>query len=178
MIDIILKSIYFMAPVYFANMAPVLVKNINFLDYPIDFNKRFRGEPILGNHKTWRGLFFGVIAGIVSAYIQYRLFAYLFFAGISIIDYSDWLVIGFLLGFGALFGDLVKSFFKRRLDIKPGRQFIPWDQLDYTIGSLLLISVFYVPSAEIIVSVLIINFLLHVIANHLAYYLRLSKVKW
>ena len=176
--DLILNAVYLMLPAYAANMAPVLFKKVNFLNYPIDFNKKLNNKPILGSHKTFRGLFFGTTAGIMIAYLQFRLQNLFVFNAISLLDYSNWLIIGFLLGFGALAGDSIKSFFKRRLNIKPGNRFIPWDQLDYTIGSLVFLSIVFIPSLEIIIAALIINFLFHIAVNHLAYYLKLSKVKW
>jgi len=178
MIDLILKSLFLMLPAYFANMAPVFAKKIDFLDYPIDFNKKLNKKPILGSHKTFRGLFFGVLAGLIIACIQYLLKDYSFFSNISLLDYSNWLLIGLLLSFGALAGDIVKSFVKRQLNIKPGKSFIPWDQIDYTLGSLVFISIIYIPSIEIIITAIIINFLLHIIANQLGYYLGLQKVKF
>jgi len=178
MIQLILISIYLMLPAYLANMMPVFVKKINFLNYPVDFNKKFKNKPILGTHKTFRGLFFGIIAGIIIAYIQYLLRNYSFFANISLLNYEYWILIGFLLGFGALVGDMAKSFFKRRVNIKPGAKFIPWDQLDYSIGSLLFISIIFIPSWQIILTVLILNFLLHISANHIGYYLKIREVKW
>jgi CDP-2,3-bis-(O-geranylgeranyl)-sn-glycerol synthase len=167
-----------MLPAYFANMGPVLVKKINFLNYPVDFNKKFKGKPILGNHKTWRGLFFGILFGIVVAYLQKLLYTNPFFAGLSFMDYSNWLAVGFLLGFGALFGDMVKSFFKRRVNVKPGKPFIPWDQLDYSIGALLFVSIVFSLTWQIIITVIVANFILHVAANHISYYLKLTDVKW
>ena len=91
MTNIILITFYFMLPVYMANLAPLLVRKINFLNTPIDFNKKLKGKRILGNHKTWRGLFFGIILAIITAYIQFRLNF-----NISILDYSNYLLIGFL----------------------------------------------------------------------------------
>jgi len=178
MIDIILTALYLMLPAYFANMVPLLVRKVNFLNVPVDFNKKWKGKPIFGSHKTWRGMFFGVIAGVIVAYIQFVLLRYSFFADISLLDYSNWLVVGFLLGFGALVGDAIKSFFKRRVGVKPGGKFIPWDEIDYTIGALLFISLVYIPSWQIILAVLILNFILHIAVNHIGYYLGINDVKW
>ena len=69
--NIILQCFYFMLPVYFANMAPVIVKKLNIYNFPIDFNKRIYGKPIFGRKKTFRGLVFGVFFAIIIAYIQY-----------------------------------------------------------------------------------------------------------
>ncbi len=162
---------YLMVPAYFANMMPVFVKKVNFLNKPIH-------KELLGDHKTWRGLVFGVIAGIILAYIQFVLQEYEFFFNLGFIDYTNWFSIGFLLGAGALIGDIIKSFFKRKVGIKPGGKFIPWDQLDYSIGSLLFVSLMFAPTLQIVVTVLILNFVLHIITNHIGYYLKLNDDKW
>jgi len=175
---IILKAVYFMLPAYFANMMPIFSKRINFLNYPVDFNKKLFGKSILGSHKTYRGFFFGIIGAIVIAYVQFLLSRFTLFSNISLLDYSNWLVIGFLIGFGALFGDSVKSFFKRRVGVAPGKPFIPWDQIDYSVGSLLLISIIYIPSWDLVIAVIVINFILHITANHIGYYIGIRKVKW
>ncbi|MFH1316283.1 MAG: CDP-2,3-bis-(O-geranylgeranyl)-sn-glycerol synthase [Candidatus Woesearchaeota archaeon] len=177
--NLILSSVYFMLPAYFANMAPVIVRRFtNLLDYPIDFNIKFGGKPLLGKNKTWRGLFFGVVFALIIAYVQFLLKNSLFFSSISIIGYNSWLMIGFLLGLGALVGDFSKSFVKRRLSIKPGKRFFPFDQLDFIIGALIFISIIMVPPIDLLITILIISLVLHVVVNHLAYYLKIRKEKW
>lgn len=179
MLQLIIATFYFMLPAYFANMAPVLVRNcLKALAVPLDFNKKFKGRRILGSHKTLRGLLAGIIVGIIIVFIQYQLLKIPFFASISILNYNEWASIGVLMGAGALIGDLVKSFFKRRFSIKPGGRWIPFDQLDYVVGALLFVSVAYVPSIEVIITALILSFLLHIIVNHIGYYLGIRKVKW
>ena len=167
-----------MMPVYFANMAPVLFRKINFLNYPVDFNKTFRDKPILGKNKTYKGLFFGILFALVIAYLQFYLYRYNFFNALSFYDYSSWLLIGFLLGSGALFGDLVKSFIKRRRNIEPGQRYIPLDQLDYSVGALLLFCFYDVLSLDKMLIIIIMGFFLHIIVNHTAFYLRIRGEKW
>src|SRR3989338_11353728 len=127
LVSLMLQCFYFMLPAYFANMAPVIVKKINILNLPIDFNKKISNKPIFGKNKTIRGLFFGVLFAIIIAYAQSVFYDNNIIAGISLVDYSNWLLLGFLMGFGAILGDLIKSFVKRRLDYKPGKPFVPWD---------------------------------------------------
>jgi len=178
MLMFLLSVLYFMLPAYFANMAPVFVRKVRFLEIPIDFNKKFRGKPILGKHKTWRGLVFGIFFGIVIAYLQHFLYRYSFFSNISLIDYNNWLIVGFLLSFGALFGDSVKSFFKRRLGVKPGKPFIPWDQIDYAVGAILFVYITYPLTIMQIIAILLISFFGHILINHFGYYLGIREVKW
>ena len=174
----LLKCLYFMLPAYFANMAPVLVKKINLFVVPIDFNKKIKNKPILGSHKTFRGLIFGVLFAIIISYIQFRLYSAESFRSISFFDYQNWLLFGFLMGFGALAGDTVKSFFKRRTGIRPGDKFIPFDQIDFVVGAFAFTAPIFGTTFKIILVSLFLAFFLHVLANHLAFYLKIRKEKW
>lgn len=122
---LILRSVYFMFPAYIANAVPVFMSRLKFLDIPIDFNKKLNNKPILGRNKTVRGFFFGILFSILFVYIQKYLYGIEFFKMISIVDYNsiNLLLLGFLLGFGVLFGDSFKSFIKRRLNKEPGSKF-------------------------------------------------------
>lgn len=174
----ILKCFYLMMPAYFANMAPVMVKKINIFAFPIDCNKKINNKPLLGKNKTFRGLIFGVIFAVVISYIQFILYDNSFFNSISFINYQNWLLFGFLMGFGALIGDLVKSFFKRRLGIMPGAKFVPFDQTDFVIGSLLFIMPVFNLTLRIFIVSLLLSFVLHIIVNHIAFYMRIRNEKW
>lgn len=174
----ILKCFYLMLPAYFANMAPVIVKKINLLAFPIDFNKKLNSKPILGKNKTFRGLIFGVIFAIIVAYLQFALYKIEFFRNISFFDYQNWLLFGFLIGLGALTGDLVKSFFKRRLGIKPGAKFVPFDQIDFVVGALVFIMPIFNVTLNIFVISLLVSFAGHIIVNHTAFYLKIRNEKW
>src|SRR3989338_6587007 len=102
MANIILQCVYFILPAYFANMAPVIVKDFfKKIAVPIDFGKTLGNKPIFGEHKTFRGLIFGVLFAIILTYVQYLLYKNNIFTDFAIVDYSYWLLIGFLLGLGA-----------------------------------------------------------------------------
>lgn len=173
-----LKCLYLMLPAYFANMAPVIVKKINLFAFPIDFNKEINNKPIFGKNKTFRGLIFGIIFAIIVAYLQYLLYSTEFFKNISFIEYRNWLLFGFLMGLGALIGDLVKSFFKRRLGIKPGEKFVPFDQTDFVVGALVFIMPIFDLTLQIFIVSLLLSFALHIIVNHAAFWLRIRSEKW
>ncbi len=178
---IILQALYFMLPAYFANMAPVFATKIfgNKLALPIDFNKTYKGKPILGKNKTWRGLIAAIIAGILVALLQKYLYNFTFFKQLSILDYAriSCLVFGFLFGFGVILGDAVKSFIKRRQNLKPGAKWFPWDQLDF-LGALVLIHLVYIPSWAITILIIVISPFLPLITNWLGYKLKIKKVAW
>ncbi len=163
-----------MLPAYFANMAPVMMKNtFRFLAKPIDLNLRFMGKPLFGKNKTFRGLIFAVIFAMIIFYIQ-KTIGYN-----SIIDYSQYsLWLGFLLGFGAIIGDLVESFFKRQLNISSGKPWIPFDQIDFVLGALFFSLFVFLPTWQAVVTIIVMSPVLHIIVNHSAYFLRIRKEKW
>src|SRR3989338_8143542 len=175
----LLKCLYFMLPAYLANMAPVIVKNVNFLNYPVDFGMKVGGKPLLGKHKTYRGFFFGTLFAILLSYVQYILYDLSwFFQWISFQNYSNWLQFGFLMGFGALFGDSLKSLIKRRMKIKPGAKFIPFDQTDFVIGAVLFTIPVFDLTWKIFLTCIVFSFVLHIAVNHIAFWLRIRNEKW
>ena len=174
----ILKCFYLMLPAYFANMAPVIVKKVNLFAFPIDFSKTINKKPVLGKNKTFRGLIFGVFFAIIIAYAQFWLYPIGFFKNISFIDYQNWLLFGFLMGSGALIGDMIKSYFKRRLNIEPGARFAPFDQTDFVFGALIFITPIFNLTLKIFITSLLLSFLLHIFVNHIAFYLKIRKEKW
>ena len=173
-----LKCFYLMLPAYFANMAPVIAKKIDLFNFPVDFNKTINSKPVLGKNKTFRGLIFGVIFALIIAYLQFLLYKMGFFKNISFFNYQNWLLFGLLMGLGALTGDLIKSFFKRRLDFEPGAKFVPFDQTDFVVGALLFIMPIFDLTLKIFVVSLVLSFMLHITTNHLAFYFRIRNEKW
>lgn len=185
MYKFILSSLYFFLPAYFTNMTPPLAKRFrvfDFLDKPIDSNKTFNDKPILGAHKTWRGLVTGMIVGILVVYLQKWFYQFSWIKEISLFNYEkiNVLLLGFLLSSGAVFGDLFFAFLKRRLNLKPGAKFLPFDQINYVIGTYIFFSLtsFFKIDNLVWIVLLILTFFLHIIVNRLGYYLGLHRSKW
>lgn len=136
----ILSAMWFLFPAGIANMTPVFAMRIfPAWEYPLDGFATFRGMRVLGDHKTVRGMLTAGLMGEVAYLIQnYAVTHSSFFASISWVSYIDlpW-YIGFCFGFGAIFGDAIKSFIKRQYDIRPGQPWIPFDQSDWILGMLL-----------------------------------------
>lgn len=175
MFDFLISSFYFILPAYFANMCPVIFGWLNFpLGQPIS-------EKYLGSHKTWRGFYGGYIGALLILFLQSKLGPLLPITLFQpLLDYQNinLFLYAFLFGIGAITGDGIKSFFKRRLGIKPGRPFFPFDQLDFVIGALLFLWPFYSLPWPNILTILIITPILHLLANVTAYLLKLKKVWW
>lgn len=148
MIGDIFFALWFFLPAGLANAAPVFASRMPVLarlNIPIDAGRHFRGKRIFGDHKTVRGFFAGVFVAAVTGLIQY--FAYGNIAWIrhfSLVSYdsvSKSIMLGVVLGFGALLGDAVKSFFKRQFSVPSGKAWFPFDQVDYIVGGLLFSSI-------------------------------------
>jgi CDP-2,3-bis-(O-geranylgeranyl)-sn-glycerol synthase len=177
----VLFALWFFAPAGIANSSPVFANKIPLLHKlgtPIDGGKTFRGKRIFGDHKTVRGFVVGVLMGFLVAGLQ--MFLYKNFSWVSdlsyTIDYSNPVVIlmGTALGFGALAGDAIKSFFKRQFSVPSGASWFPFDQIDYIIGGLLASIAFVSLSLSQYLTILIVWFLIHPLATFFGWILKLK----
>ena len=179
----ILATAYALLPAYTANMAPVIIQWLNWLpqwNLPIDYGKKILGQPILGKGKTWRGLLVGIFVAIVTVGLQKILYLNGILDGGSLLDYSqiNFLLFGLLAGVGALGGDILKSFIKRRVGINSGASWPVFDQLDFILGFFLVtLPMVYWPQ-EVFWTGIIITLGLHPVTNIIGYYLRIKKVWW
>lgn len=161
--------IWFMLPAYAANLIPVLVSNLPILDAPVDFGKKIGRYRIFGAHKTWRGIVCGILAGTGLFWLQKMI------GWASLIDYSQPVLFGFMLSLGALSGDLAKSFFKRRMGIKPGKSWFPFDQIDYSVGALVFVSPWFFAGWLNSLAIVLVGGGLHISVNMLGYLLGMRK---
>jgi CDP-2,3-bis-(O-geranylgeranyl)-sn-glycerol synthase len=157
-----IKALYYFLPALIANMVPVLVKRVELFNYPV--HKKW-----FGTHKTVRGIFFAVLSGFSVYLLQYLLFIKDVTSSISIINYADTtLLLGLLLPLGAILGDLFESFVKRRLNIKEGKDWYPYDQFDFVLGALILSAPLYVLQGPTLFQIIIFAPLLSYILGKLA----------
>jgi len=173
-----LGLLYFMLPAYAANMLPVFVRKIPILDSPMDMGKRYRGFRLLGRNKTWRGVVVAVLGGYLMYDLQFYLYTNPFFQSISIIDYSTtFCYLGAVMGLGAIMGDAVKSFFKRQMNIKSGKPWPPFDQIDYSIGALLFASPWYFVGFPEAIFIVAASAVLHLLVKWVGFQLKIGKAK-
>ena len=137
-------ALWFFLPAGIANVTPIFVAKLPVLkqfNVPIDGGRMYRGKRLLGDHKTWRGLIAGLMLGVATMYVQSAGYAHVsWIRSLSApVDYQQLALfpLGLMFGFGALGGDAVKSFFKRRRSIPAGETWIPFDQADLIIGAIL-----------------------------------------
>jgi CDP-diglyceride synthetase len=133
-------TLQMLALVVWANGAPVLLRLLlgHRLDRPLDGGRLFRdGRPWLGTSKTWRGL--------GAALLTTPLLAVLL--GLP------WLL-GLIAALGAMSGDLLASFGKRRLGRRPSEPVRLLDEIpEALIPTLLLMGYFDLSALQVVIVV-------------------------
>ena len=161
-IEIIGSALWFILPAYFANATPVVLGG----GLPLDGWRRLGdGRRIFGDGKTVRGFVAGLVVGTIIGALQ----------GVAKGSFSHYLSLGFLLALGALLGDLMGSFTKRRLGIERGGALPGLDQLGFVVIALLLASPVEVPSWQVIAAILLITPALHLATNFIGYKMGLKS---
>ena len=176
----IAKTIWLLIPAYTPNNFAVVFGGRGL---PLDLGKNFiDGKRILGDGKTFRGFIAGVLGGILCANLQYLIEEFTGIRLYHLLPYEEFLVLTFLLALGAMIGDSVGSFIKRRLCFERG-EFLPIiDQLTFLIVALLIASGYdpfwKVFNIQVIFIGILITPFLHVFTNYIAYKLKLKEVPW
>jgi CDP-2,3-bis-(O-geranylgeranyl)-sn-glycerol synthase len=162
-LDDVISALVFIFPSYAANSVPAIFGG----GTPIDLERRFiDGERIFGSHKTVRGFISGLLAGFLVS------------TGMGVFLSSELLFLGTLISLGALLGDLAGAFVKRRLRLPPGYPLPLLDQLDFVFGGLLVLYPFYKLSRGAVFLILLFTPGIHLLANIIAYFLRIKRNFW
>ena len=109
-----------------------------------------------------------MIAGIAAGAIEALFLPYMLLASV-------------MLTIGANMGDLLGSFIKRRIGMKPGRSLPIMDQYGFFIFALIfayLLSYAHFPDVYGIIFLILLTGALHVLTNRGAHKLRLKEVPW
>ena len=145
LLNAIITVLWIMGPAYIANSVAVLTGG----KYPIDQGRTLSdGNRILGDGKTWSGLLGGTLGGIMFGIILDTGDGRMTLERLTGEEHvqSLWsenpVMVFFLLSFGALFGDMAASFYKRRQNLLRGDKFAILDMYDFIFMSLLLCIIF------------------------------------
>jgi CDP-2,3-bis-(O-geranylgeranyl)-sn-glycerol synthase len=177
---VVAVAFWSMLPAYVPNNVAVLAGG----GPPIDGGRTLGGRRLLGDGKTWRGTIAGVAGGAVLALaLDAGAPAVRDLSGIDAVPGFP-LAVVVALPLGAMLGDILASFLKRRSGRERGAAVPGLDQLDFVVGALALAAAadsgwftetFTVP---ILVVVLVITPILHLGTNYVAYLLGLKDVPW
>lgn len=173
MVLLLIQALWFILPAYAANAFPPMLKGKRVLD----FGKRLHKHRILGDGKTIEGtvggILFGFFIGLIQIYVQGFIPAEW---ELNLIEMS--LLLIFLLSIGAVIGDILGSFAKRRFSIKRGEPAPLLDQLDFLVFAILSANLILSIKTEIIIVLLIITPPLHWVTNLVGYFAKIKKTPW
>lgn len=158
---------------------------------PMDLGRTWPGDGrrVLGSSKTWSGFWFGTLFAMPFGLLE----AYLILIAppdLAIVPRFGPTVLAavpvvFLLAAGAMSGDAVGSFIKRRLGRDSGARTLLLDQLPFVllpigIGIVVFPAVFVTTfdSLEAVAWLLIYTLGLHALFNYIGYWVGLKKVPW
>ena len=179
-VETVVVAVWAMLPAYIPNNAAVLVGG----GRPIDGGRALPdGNRLFGDGKTWRGTAAGTAAGVAVALVLNLLEpAATGATGLGLPVFPVHAAVA--LALGAMLGDILASFLKRRTGRERGASFPGVDQLDFVVASLGLtllaatewfLATFTLP---VLVVVAIITPLLHIGTNAGAYVLGLKNEPW
>ncbi|MFB6267572.1 MAG: CDP-2,3-bis-(O-geranylgeranyl)-sn-glycerol synthase [Halodesulfurarchaeum sp.] len=179
LVAVVVTGFWAMLPAYIPNNVAVLAGG----GRPIDGGLTWRGARVLGDGKTWRGTAIGIAAGVLLAVVlnatHPRVVA---LTGVILPTFSPDAMVA--LPTGALLGDIIASFLKRRTGRRRGAAFPVVDQLDFVVLALGLTAVAdpawfgRVFTLPVLAVVLLLTPALHVGTNALAYVLGLKDEPW
>lgn len=178
-VELVVVAIWIMLPAYLPNNVAVIAGG----GRPIDGGQTFRGARLLGDGKTWRGTAAGIGAGVLTALVLNAGHeAITTILGVGVPVFALGAIVG--LPVGAMLGDILASFIKRRTGRERGASFPLVDQLDFVVVALGLTAIlsptwtvetFTLP---LVVVIIVITPILHITTNVLAYILGLKAEPW
>jgi CDP-2,3-bis-(O-geranylgeranyl)-sn-glycerol synthase len=134
----VIQAFWFFLPAYIANPGAVLFGG----GRPIDGGRVLAdGQRFLGDSKTWRGLVGGVAVGVVVGLVEWGI-ALAVEPDLSWGAFPAGLVPLVVLPVGALLGDILGAFLKRRMGRPRGAKTPGLDWYDFYLGAFVLLVVF------------------------------------
>jgi len=176
-VELIIMSVIYFLPALIANALPVIfIGKIIKRRTPLDMGRNFiDGKRVLGPNKTVEGFIVGAVGGLITGLTYYVLLLrnpYIIFYGL-------------VMGLGAMIGDSINSFIKRRLNIPSGDPFVPLDQLSFVLTSYVLVRITGIDGLSIglidlhhLSMIVVIVMIAHPVSNFIAYLLKLKDKPW
>lgn len=178
LVETVATAVWAMLPAYVPNNVAVLAGG----GRPIDGGRTWRGKRLLGDGKTWRGTAVGTAVGVLLAFgLNVARPVVVDATGLALPSFPPAAAV--TLAFGAMLGDVVASFLKRRTGRERGASFPVVDQLDFAVVALALTFLVarswfratFLDPPTVLVAVFLLTPLLHVATNVGAFLLGLKE---
>ncbi|MBI2584033.1 MAG: CDP-2,3-bis-(O-geranylgeranyl)-sn-glycerol synthase [Candidatus Aenigmarchaeota archaeon] len=167
---------FILFPAYAANAVPVLVGGKR----PLDFGKGLGKNRILGDGKTIEGTALGIAAGFLVGALEYYVMPALqgYAAQYNVLLPQITLPLALAIAAGTMCGDILGSFFKRRMGIERGGKEPLLDRLGFIIFAMIFAYPFIQITPAMAVYMIAITYVIHRAANFVAYNAKLKTVPW
>lgn len=161
-LNFIVTVFLIVVPAYMANGFALILGG----GKPIDCGKKFfDGKRIFGEGKTFKGSFSGVLFGTLGIILEVGIL------NLLPIDFNfspTYIFLGFFVSVGAVIGDILGSFIKRRLGLPRGAPAPILDQLDFILVGFLFAYIFNLQVK--LLNLTLIVFLVVIIATPIAHF--------
>jgi CDP-2,3-bis-(O-geranylgeranyl)-sn-glycerol synthase len=175
----LIVAFWLMLPAYIPNNCAALFGG----GTPLDRGRILHdGKRFLGDGKTFRGTFAGTLCGLLAGLLQNQIAPVLGLPSFGS-GYEQFFIL-LSLSLGAMLGDIVAAFFKRRMGLQRGAPLFIIDQLDFVLGawlmSLLIAPDWFIQhfTFTIILVVLIMTPILHRVTNIIGYRMGAKREPW
>lgn len=178
--EFVLPMALILAPAYLANgMASVFGGG-----KPLDYGRFFvDGKRVLGDGKTTRGTATGFLAGVFGSLAVIVLGN---LSNVGIFYTAQHFILGAIVASGAIFGDLIGSFFKRRIGLQRGAAAPGLDQLGFILFALLFAYAYTIMQAHTIIPItsvmvlfaIIVTPFIHWLGNIIGFKIGKKQVPW
>jgi len=177
MFDVI-EALLLVLPAWVSNSVPVVLGGGPKIDGGY---RAWDGRRLLGDSKTVNGFVSGIAFGSAVGAVAAASFGHLYLPALGL---HQKIGLAVLIAFGAMAGDLLGSFVKRRRGMPPGYPSLVLDKLLFLFVALALAIAAYPPlwgslGWEGVAFLTVLTYLLHVAFNWIAHYaLKIKKVPW
>ncbi len=163
------QALWFFLPISVANQMPGFVSALKLWNPPINTH-------LLGANKTWAAYPAGILGALAVSETQRHWGHLVLIEPMVSYEHPYYSLIVAGLGLGAILGDHLESFVKRRLGLPSGTAFVPFDQTDYIVGALVAYQIMLgrLPN-RVDIALFAIALVVHIPGNAVAYYLNLRK---
>ncbi len=185
-------SLWVLIPTYVANASATLPKGWG---PRMDLGRKWKdGSPILGSSKSWSGFVAGSVIGLIVGLMQ-EMLVLVAPPSLQIVPlFSDSLLLSvpvlIALTFGAMTGDALGSFVKRRMGFQSGGRAPLLDQLPFVLLPMALVLVLSPPlfvaafwpgltlGLFTLAWIILLTLVLHAGFNWVGYFAGLKRVPW
>ncbi len=175
----LITAFWLMLPAYIPNNCAALFGG----GTPLDRGRILQdGRRTLGDGKTFRGTFAGTVCGVLVGLLQNQIAPYIGLPAFG--SGFEQLPILLALSLGAMLGDIVAAFFKRRMGLQRGAPLFIIDQLDFVVGAwffaILIAPDWFIKNftTNTIIIILIMTPILHRASNIIGYKMGAKREPW